>query len=68
MKREEFQPAGLPAPISHYCDAVRWGDLLFVSGVADRTRINPVRQRPLTSAASRRTAGCGRRRCRFRGT
>ncbi len=34
MKREEFQPAGLPAPISHYCDAVRWGDLLFVSGVA----------------------------------
>ena len=34
MKREEFQPAGLPASISHYCDAVRWGDLLFVSGVA----------------------------------
>ena len=34
MKREEFQPAGLPEPISHYCDAVRWGDLLFVSGVA----------------------------------
>jgi reactive intermediate/imine deaminase len=25
---------GLMPPISHYCDAVRWGDLLFVSGVA----------------------------------
>jgi len=33
-EREEFLVPGLSAPISHYCDAVRWGDLLFVSGVA----------------------------------
>jgi len=31
-KREEYQPAGAPQPISHYCEAVRWGDLLFISG------------------------------------
>jgi 2-iminobutanoate/2-iminopropanoate deaminase len=33
-KREEYMVKGLMPPISHYCDAVRWGDLLFVSGVA----------------------------------
>lgn len=33
-KRKEFMVEGLMPPISHYCDAVRWGDLLFVSGVA----------------------------------
>jgi 2-iminobutanoate/2-iminopropanoate deaminase len=33
-RREEFRVAGLPAPLSHYTDAVRWGDLLFVSGCA----------------------------------
>ena len=32
MKREEFRVAGLAPPISHYADAVRAGDLLFVSG------------------------------------
>ena len=32
MKREEFRAPGLPEPISHYTDAVRAGDLLFVSG------------------------------------
>lgn len=32
--REEFRVAGLNPPISHYTDAVRWGDLLFISGVA----------------------------------
>ena len=31
-QRQEFQPDGAAAPISHYCEAVRWGDLLFVSG------------------------------------
>jgi reactive intermediate/imine deaminase len=31
--REEFAVAGLAPPISHYCDAVRFGDLLFVSGM-----------------------------------
>jgi reactive intermediate/imine deaminase len=30
--REEFRVTGLPEAMSHYTDAVRWGDLLFVSG------------------------------------
>ena len=33
-RREEFRVAGLHEPISHYTDAVRFGDLLFVSGIA----------------------------------
>ena len=33
MKREEIRVDGLAAPISHYTDAVRAGDLLFVSGI-----------------------------------
>lgn len=33
-ERKEFLLTGLSPPISHYCDAVRWGDLLFISGVA----------------------------------
>jgi reactive intermediate/imine deaminase len=32
--REEFRVEGLNEPISHYTDAVRFGNLLFVSGVA----------------------------------
>ena len=32
-RRHEFRIAGLSEPISHYTDAVRFGDLLFVSGV-----------------------------------
>ena len=31
--RQEFRVAGLGEPISHYTDAVRFGDLLFVSGI-----------------------------------
>jgi 2-iminobutanoate/2-iminopropanoate deaminase len=31
--RQEFMVEGLAPPISHYCDAVRSGDLLFISGV-----------------------------------
>ena len=31
MKREEYRVAGQPEPLSHYTDAVRAGDLLFVS-------------------------------------
>ena len=31
--REEYSVAGLSAPISHYAHAVRFGDLLFVSGL-----------------------------------
>ncbi len=33
MKREEVRVEGLSEPISHYTDAVRAGDLLFVSGI-----------------------------------
>lgn len=32
--REEFRVAGLSEPLSHYTDAVRYGDLLYLSGVA----------------------------------
>ncbi len=32
--REEMRIPGLPAPLSHYTDAVRFGDLLFISGCA----------------------------------
>lgn len=31
-QREEFRIAGLGEPISHYTDAVRHGNLLFISG------------------------------------
>ena len=31
--RKEFRVEGLAPPISHYCDAVRFGDLLFVAGI-----------------------------------
>ena len=33
MTREELRVEGLPEPISHYTDAVRAGELLFVSGI-----------------------------------
>ena len=33
-ERQEFRVEGLNEPISHYTDAVRFGDLLFVSGIA----------------------------------
>lgn len=32
-RRQELRVEGLAPPISHYCDAVRFGDLLFLSGV-----------------------------------
>ena len=32
--RQEFRVEGLAEPLSHYTDAVRYADLLFVSGVA----------------------------------
>lgn len=34
IARQEYKVAGLPMAISHYTDAVRWGNLLFVSGCA----------------------------------
>ena len=33
MKREELRVESLSEPISHYTDAVRAGDLVFVSGI-----------------------------------
>ena len=30
--REEFSLASSPPALSHYTDAVRWGDLLYISG------------------------------------
>ena len=33
MSKQELMVDGLAPPISHYCDAVRFGDLLFISGV-----------------------------------
>jgi 2-iminobutanoate/2-iminopropanoate deaminase len=32
-KRQEFKIEGLPKALSHYTDAVRFGDILFVSGL-----------------------------------
>jgi reactive intermediate/imine deaminase len=32
-RRQEFRVPGLNAPISHYTDAVRFGDVLYVSGI-----------------------------------
>jgi reactive intermediate/imine deaminase len=31
--KKEVMVEGLAPPISHYCDAVRFGDLLFISGI-----------------------------------
>jgi reactive intermediate/imine deaminase len=31
--REEYRVEGMPVPLSHYTDAVRAGELLFISGV-----------------------------------
>jgi 2-iminobutanoate/2-iminopropanoate deaminase len=33
VTRQEYRVEGLPEPLSHYTDAVRAGDLLFVSGI-----------------------------------
>jgi 2-iminobutanoate/2-iminopropanoate deaminase len=33
-KRQEICQSGLSEPLSHYTDAVRFGDLLFISGIA----------------------------------
>lgn len=32
--RQEYRVEGLSEPISHYTDAVRFGNLLFISGIA----------------------------------
>ncbi len=33
LLREEYRVAGLPPAVSHYVDAVRYGDLVFISGL-----------------------------------
>jgi 2-iminobutanoate/2-iminopropanoate deaminase len=33
VRRREYRVEGLAEPISHYTDAVRAGDLLFISGI-----------------------------------
>ncbi|MBN9003008.1 MAG: RidA family protein [Rhizobiales bacterium] len=33
-QRQEISVPGLNPPISHYCDAVRFGNMLFISGMA----------------------------------
>jgi 2-iminobutanoate/2-iminopropanoate deaminase len=33
VTRDEYRVDGLPEPLSHYTDAVRAGNLLFVSGI-----------------------------------
>ena len=35
--RQEYKVEGLPEPVSHYTDAVRWGDLLYISGCVAMT-------------------------------
>jgi 2-iminobutanoate/2-iminopropanoate deaminase len=37
-KRQEIRVEALSEPLSHYTDAVIWGDMLFVSGVAPLDR------------------------------
>jgi reactive intermediate/imine deaminase len=37
-KRQEYRVETLHEPVSHYTDAVRWGDLLFVSGISPMDR------------------------------
>jgi reactive intermediate/imine deaminase len=36
QKREELMLPGFPEPISHFAHAVRFGDLLFISGMTAR--------------------------------
>lgn len=32
-ERQEYMVEGLSPPISHYCDAVRFGNVLFIAGI-----------------------------------
>jgi 2-iminobutanoate/2-iminopropanoate deaminase len=36
-ERQEYKVEGLPEPVSHYTDAVRWGDVLYISGCVAMT-------------------------------
>ena len=57
-RREEIRVPGLAEPISHYTDAVRAGDLLFVSGCRARRRRRAASSAATTS--SRRRGRCSR--------
>ena len=37
-RRQELRVKSLHEPVSHYVDAVRWGDLSFVSGSRRSTK------------------------------
>jgi 2-iminobutanoate/2-iminopropanoate deaminase len=50
-KRQEYRVETLNEPVSHYTDAVRWGDLLFVSGVAPLDRDGKVVSDDITAQA-----------------
>lgn len=39
--REEFRIESFGEPISHYCEAVRFGKLLYISGMTGVDRSNP---------------------------
>src|SRR5262245_31729704 len=48
-KRQELRVRGLSEPISHYTDAVRFGDLLFISGIAPLDESGRVRAADIVS-------------------
>jgi 2-iminobutanoate/2-iminopropanoate deaminase len=41
-ERQEYMVDGLAPPISHYCDAVRFGNLLFIAGIPPTDRSGKV--------------------------
>lgn len=51
--REEMRVPGLPDPLSHYTDVVRFGDLVFVSGCAPMDADNNLVGRGDLSAQTR---------------
>jgi 2-iminobutanoate/2-iminopropanoate deaminase len=55
--RQEFLVEGLAPPISHYCDAVRFGDLLFISGIAPTDRAGQVVGGPHGAPPTRQVFG-----------
>lgn len=36
QKKREIWLAGMAPPVSHYCDAVQWGNILYISGKGAR--------------------------------
>jgi enamine deaminase RidA (YjgF/YER057c/UK114 family) len=62
--RREFRVPGLNEPISHYTDAVSFGDLLFISGVGplaeDGSLVGPDDPVEQTRRSSATWTGCCR--------